>query len=67
MIKIHDKIWYVETPNKPKVVQVVRNEKLTLDIADYQWYVPKRVKIKSGLEGSWSYVSGELIGVEFKE
>lgn len=67
LCKRYGEKWYVETPNKPKIVQVIKNEKLTLEVSEYQWYVPKRVQIKSGLEAGWSYVSGELIDVEFKK
>lgn len=67
LCKRYGQKWYVETPNKPKIVEVIKNEKLTLEVSEYQWYVPKRVQIKSGLEGQWSYISGELIDVEFKK
>jgi hypothetical protein len=67
LCKRYGEKWYVETKNKPKIVEVIKNEKLTLEVSEYQWYVPKRVQIKSGLDGQWSYVSGELIDVEFKK
>lgn len=67
LCKRYGQKWYVETKNKPKIVEVIKNEKLTLEVSEYQRYVPKRVQIKSGLEGQWSYISGDLIDVEFKE
>lgn len=59
--------WHVETPSKPKIVEVVKNEQMFLTLDQYSWYCPERVKNKSGLnDHSWHYVKGELVAVEFK-
>ena len=56
------------TPSKPKIVQVLRNEKMSISHEDIGIYCPERVQNKSGLNnGNWYYVRGELIGIEFKE
>lgn len=59
--------WYVESPSKPKIVRVIRNEPMSLSTEQYIWYCPERVKNKTGLNnGDWHYVRGELVAVEFK-
>lgn len=60
--------WATDSPNKPKIVQVLRNEKMEVTADMVSIYCPERVKNKSGLnDGSWYYVSGALIDIEFKE
>lgn len=59
--------WATASPGKPKIVQVLRNEKMEIGADNISLYCPERVKNKSGLnDGSWHYVRGELIDVEFK-
>lgn len=60
--------WYVSTPNKPKIVQVIRNEKREVETKALSHWCPERVKNKSGMnDGSFYYVRAELVGIEFKE
>lgn len=60
--------WATSSPSKPKIVQVLRNEKMEIGADNISLYWPERVKNKSGLnDGSWHYVRGELIDVEFKK
>lgn len=60
--------WATASPSKPKIVQVMRNEKIKLTAEMISLSCPVRVKNKSGLnDGSWHYVRGELIEVEFKK
>lgn len=56
------------TPSKPKIVQVLKNEKMSISHKDISIYCPERVQNKSGLNnGNWYYVKGELVSIEFKE
>ena len=60
--------WGSSSPSKPKIVQVVKNEKMEVTVDTINICCPERVKNKSGLnDGSWHYVTGTLIGIEFKE
>jgi hypothetical protein len=52
-------------PSKPKIVQVLRNEKFEVAHENIGIYCPQRVENKSGLS-DWYYVEAQLIGVEFK-
>lgn len=56
------------TPAAPKIVEVLRNEKLELTIDNAILYCPVRVDNKSGLGGGRFYhLKRELVGLEFKE
>lgn len=60
--------WATSSPSKPKIVQVIRNEKMSIESKNISIYCPERVKNKSGLNnGDWQYVQGELVSIEFKE
>lgn len=60
--------WATSSTSKPKIVQVIRNEGMNITPDMVSIYCPERVKNKSGLnDGSWYYVSGALIDIEFKE
>lgn len=58
--------WYTTSFTKPKIVEVVKNEKLNLSTEQYSWYCPVRVKNRSGLS-DWYRVHAELIDIEFKK
>ncbi|MGL4583648.1 MAG: hypothetical protein ACRCVU_11790 [Flavobacterium sp.] len=60
--------WATSSSSKPKIVQVLRNEKMEIEAKNISIYCPERVKNKSGLnDGDWHYVQGELVSIEFKE
>ena len=60
--------WYNRSPSKPKIVQVIKNEKMEVTVDTIDICCPERVENKSGLhDGSWHYVTGTLVGIEFKE
>ncbi len=60
--------YAVSFSSKPKIVQVVKNEKIGITAENINPACPERVKNKSGLnDGSWHYVDGTLVGIEFKE
>lgn len=60
--------WYTSFPSKPKIVQVIKNEKMDIEVKDISMYCPERVKNKSGLnDRSYYYVEGNLTAIEFKE
>lgn len=60
--------YAVSFSSKPKIVQVVKNEKIGITAENINLTCPERVKNKSGLnDGSWHYVAGTLVGIEFKE
>lgn len=53
------------TISKPRIVQVLRNEKIEITHKNIGIYCPERVENRSGLS-DWYYVEAQLIGVEFK-
>lgn len=59
--------YSVQTFSKPKIVEVVKHEKMNVAAEEYSWYCPQRVKNQSNLSDRWSYVEAELIGVEYKK
>jgi hypothetical protein len=60
--------WATSSSSKPKIVQVLRNEKMEIEVKNISIYCPERVKNKSGLnDGNWQYVEGSLMAIEFKE
>lgn len=59
--------YRVVTFSKPKIVQIVKHEKMDVATEEYSWYCPQRVKNQSSLSDRWSYVEAELINVEEKK
>lgn len=59
--------YRVNTFSKPKIVEIVKHEPLTIAPREYSWYCPQRVKNQSNLIDRWSYVEAELIDVEYKK
>lgn len=58
--------WSVETFSKPKIVQVLRNEPLSLTAEDYSWYCPQRVTNKTNFYDRWQRTESKLVSVESK-
>lgn len=58
--------YYVETFSKPKVVEVLRNEPLSLNAEDYSWYCPQRVTNKTNFYDRWQRTESKLVSVESK-
>jgi len=61
------KKYRVETPAKPKIVQVLRNEPRELKVEEISWYCPTRVHNRTNWADRWSYYEAELIKLEVKE
>lgn len=65
-----DEIWYAETPTKPNIVEVLRNEKMEIDFKKFGWFVaPDRVS-KQIWElvdtRPYSRVQSEILSIEHK-
>lgn len=58
--------YHVETFSKPKVVEVLRNEPLSLNDEDYSWYCPQRVTNKTNFYDRWQRTESKLVSVESK-
>lgn len=58
--------YYVQTFSKPKIVEVLRNEPLSLTAEDYSWYCPQRVTNKTNFYDRWQRTESKLVSVEFK-
>ena len=60
--------YYTETPSKPKIVEVLRNEPMTLDINEISWYCPQRVHNKAeSVLGDWYNYERKLSKIEVKK
>jgi len=59
--------YSVRTFSKPKIVEITKYEKMDVEVQEYSWYCPQRVKNQSHLSDRWSYVEAELIDVEEKK
>lgn len=60
--------YHTSTPTKPKIVGVLRNEKLELTIDNVIIYCPVRVDNRSGLGGGqFEQLERKLVALEFKE
>jgi hypothetical protein len=58
--------YYVETFSKPKIVEVLHNEPLSLNAEDYSWYCPQRVTNKTNFHDRWQHTESKLVKVETK-
>lgn len=58
--------YYVETFSKPKIVEIVRHEPLTIDTEEYSWYCPQRVTNKTNFYDRWQRTESKLVSVESK-
>lgn len=63
--------WYAETPSKPNIVEVLRNEALDIDLKDvkYGLYAPERVtnQLEDKIDTSYyRQIQSELISVNHK-
>lgn len=58
--------YHVETFSKPKIVEVLRNEPLSLNAEDYSWYCPQRVTNKTNFYDRWQRTESKLVSVESK-
>jgi len=59
--------YSVKTFSKPKIVEIVKHEKMVVTTEEYSWYCPHRVKNQSSLNDRWYYIEAELINVEEKK
>lgn len=60
--------YYTETPSKPKIVEVLRNEPMTLNINEISWYCPQRIDNKVGtILGDWRNYEQKLSKIEVKK
>lgn len=62
-----DKVRYsVDTPAKPKIVEVVKNEPVNFNLDQLSWYAPQRITNKSGVYSHWQASECKLINIEIK-
>lgn len=59
--------YYVQTFSKPKIVEIVRHEPLSLSIEDYKWDCPQRVTNKTNFYDRWQRTESKLVSVEEKK
>lgn len=59
--------WSVQTFSKPKIIQVLRHEPMTLAVEDYSWYCPQRVENKTRIYDYYRNLERKLINVESKQ
>lgn len=53
--------------SKPKIVEVVKHEPISVAQDEYSWYCPQRVEDKTNLYDNWRMLERELIAVEEKK
>lgn len=58
--------WSVQTFSKPKIVEVLRHEPMSLSSEDYSWYCPSRVENKTKLYDYYSNLERKLVKVDSK-
>lgn len=58
--------YSVETFSKPKIVEIVRHEPLSVAVEEYSWYCPQRVTNKTNFYDRWQCTESKLVGVQFK-
>ena len=58
--------YSVQTFSKPKIVEVLRHEPMSLTVEDYSWYCPQRVENKTSLYDRWRNLERKLVKVESK-
>ncbi len=58
--------YSVETPSKPKIVQVIKNETITPSVEQIAWYAPDRITNKSKVYERWQAAERKLVSVEYK-
>lgn len=58
--------WGVEHPSKPKVVKVLKHEKVDIDKDGISMYLPDRVRNKVYARGDWYYHEAKIVEIEVK-
>lgn len=58
--------WYAEHPSKPKIVKIIKHEKIEVDKENLGLYLPDRVKNKVYARGDWYYHESKIVEVEYK-
>jgi hypothetical protein len=58
--------YSVETFSKPKIVEIVKHEPLSVAIEEYSWYCPQRVTNKTNFYDRWQRTESKLVSVQFK-
>lgn len=58
--------YSVETPSKPKIVEVVKNEAVSPTLEQIAWYAPDRIRNKSKVYDRWQGAEYKLINLEIK-
>lgn len=61
------KKYRVETPAKPKIVEILKNEPRALNVEEIGWYCPARVHNRTKWSDHYSYYEAELIKLEEKK
>jgi len=61
-------VWNTEAPSKPKIVEVLRNEPMGLDVESVSWYCPQRIYNKAQNHlGDWRDFERKLSKLEVKK
>lgn len=60
--------WYSSTPSKPKIIEIIRNEKIENDNLpkNLGLYCPERVQNQVYSRGDWHFSECEFVDVEYK-
>lgn len=58
--------YSVETFSKPKIIEIVRHEPLSVAVEEYSWYCPQRVTNKTNFYDRRQRTESKLVSVQFK-
>lgn len=58
--------YSVETPSKPKIVEIIKNESVSPTLEQIAWYAPDRIRNKSKVYDRWQCAEHKLINLEMK-
>lgn len=58
--------YSVETFSKPRIVEIIKHEPLSIEVEEYSWYCPQRVTNKTDFYDRWERIESKLVSVQFK-
>lgn len=61
-----DDKWYTVHPSKPKIVNILKNEKMDVDKDNINLYLPDRVRNKVYAVGDWYHNESKIVSIEYK-
>ena len=62
----HSSGWYAVTPNKPKIVEVLRNSEVEAILEDISIWAPQRVTNKVNTNGQWWRTEAQKVSMKVK-